>query len=85
MSTNISELMFEMEGYGMPDDRVSHLALSFMKAGRDGFVASMAELAGRRNMSEVELEEIAATLVARSYSRSDVVAVAASESRTTDQ
>jgi hypothetical protein len=83
MSTNISELMFEMEGYGIPKNRVAEIVAALVQAGRRTVAASLGELAGEPEATDGELQAIAATLVARSHSRSDVVAAVSSNPRTT--
>ena len=53
MSTNISEIMFEMEQAGMPQARVNEIVLALITAGQQTMFASRAEEV-RRKLNELD-------------------------------
>jgi hypothetical protein len=57
MSTNISDIMFEIESYGMPKDRVAVVVTALVEAGQLSVWASLGELAGKSyvNLKDVEM------------------------------
>lgn len=71
MSTNISELIYEMECCGVPTKRANEIAVALLVAGARSVAASLGELAGEREASSEALQAIAASLVALSNSHSD--------------
>lgn len=64
MSTNISEIMFEMETAGMAKDRVRDIVVELLTAGRWTLLASVGELAGEAALSEAEFELAVANILA---------------------
>lgn len=71
MSANLSDLMFELERYGIPKARVAEVVAEILMAGRRTLLASIGEIAGEHIISEAELELTVANLVALSNRRLD--------------
>lgn len=66
MSTNISEIMFEMESAGLAKDRVRDIVVELLTAGRWTLLASVGELAGEAALSEAEFALAVANILAMS-------------------
>lgn len=66
MSANITDIMHEIESYGMPKERVAECVATLIVVGQQSLLARLGELAGADSVSEAHLELIAANLVALS-------------------
>lgn len=73
MSTNISEIMFEIESYGMPKDRVEAVVTKLLEAGQRSVWASLGEVAGRRLVDLMDVEQVVGGLVARAPTAENVI------------
>jgi hypothetical protein len=69
VSTNISEIMFEIESYGMPKDRVEAVVRALVIAGQRSVWASLGEMAGKRLVNLRDVETIVGGLIAADQSK----------------
>lgn len=63
MSTNISDLIYEMECYGVPKNRANEIAADLLVAGERSVSAALGELAGERDASPATLRGLCAGFV----------------------
>ncbi len=64
MSTNISDIMYEMECAGIAKDRVRDIVVELILAGRQTLLAITGEIAGHASLSKTEFELTVANIVA---------------------